>query len=61
MSDRELTVDVLVVEKSDLYGGTSATSGGGVWIPCNRYALAAGAHDSFDEAHEYLRGTIPES
>ena len=30
--------DVLVVEKSELYGGTSATSGGGVWMPCNRYA-----------------------
>jgi succinate dehydrogenase/fumarate reductase flavoprotein subunit len=30
--------DVLVIEKSDKYGGTSATSGGGVWIPCNRYA-----------------------
>ena len=39
--------DVLVVEKSELYGGTSATSGGGVWLPCNRYALAAGAKDSF--------------
>ena len=36
------TKDVLVVEKSDLYGGTSSISGGGVWIPCNRYAQAAG-------------------
>jgi len=51
--------DVLVVEKSDRYGGTSATSGGGVWIPCNRYAREAGAQDSLDEAREYLQGTIP--
>ena len=25
---------VLVIEKSELYGGTSSVSGGGVWIPC---------------------------
>ncbi len=37
------TRDVLVIEKSDLYGGTSSISGGGVWIPCNRYAVAAGS------------------
>ena len=42
--------DVLVIEKSDLYGGTSSISGGGVWIPGNRYARAAGADDSFDKA-----------
>ncbi|WP_372748686.1 FAD-binding protein [Litorivivens sp.] len=54
------TQDVLVIEKSDLVGGTSATSGGGVWIPCNRYAKAAGAQDSFEDAKKYLMSTIPE-
>ncbi len=34
---------VLLIEKHDKYGGTSAISGGGVWVPCNRYARAAGA------------------
>jgi 3-oxosteroid 1-dehydrogenase len=52
--------DVLVVEKSNLYGGTSATSGGGIWIPCNRYAREAGADDSLDAAREYLRATVPQ-
>jgi len=52
--------DVLMIEKSDLYGGTSSTSGGGVWIPCNRYAKEAGANDSLDEAREYLKNTIPD-
>ena len=52
--------DVLVVEKADKYGGTSSVSGGGVWIPNNRYALEAGAQDSFDEAKAYLMATIPE-
>ncbi len=52
--------NVLVIEKSSLFGGTSATSGGGVWIPCNRYAREAGAQDSLEDAREYLRATIPE-
>ncbi len=50
---------VLLIEKSALYGGTSALSGGGVWIPNNHYAKAAGAQDSPAEAREYLRQTIP--
>ncbi|HTV94962.1 MAG TPA: FAD-dependent oxidoreductase [Steroidobacteraceae bacterium] len=51
--------DVVVIEKAAKYGGTSATSGGGVWVPCNRYARAAGAQDSLEDAREYLRATIP--
>ena len=51
--------DVLIIEKSDLVGGTSAASGGGVWIPCNRYARAAGAQDSLEDAKTYLMNTIP--
>jgi 3-oxosteroid 1-dehydrogenase len=54
------TKDVLVIEKSDLYGGTSSISGGGVWIPGNRYAKAAGAEDSFEKAKTYLRQLITE-
>lgn len=54
------TRDVLVIEKSDLYGGTSSISGGGVWIPCNRYAKAEGAQDSIEDAHKYLRQLITE-
>lgn len=52
--------DVLVVEKSDLFGGTSSISGGGVWVPCNRYAKAAGADDSLENAKKYLRQLITE-
>ena len=51
--------DVLVIEKADKYGGTSSVSGGGVWIPNNRYAKAAGADDSAEEAKTYLKNTIP--
>jgi 3-oxosteroid 1-dehydrogenase len=34
--------DTLVIEKSERYGGTSSISGGGVWIPNNHLAAAAG-------------------
>ncbi|NNL10844.1 MAG: FAD-binding protein [Pseudomonadales bacterium] len=50
--------DVLVIEKADKVGGTSATSGGGIWIPCSHYAKECGAEDSLQEAREYLRQTL---
>lgn len=52
--------DVLLIEKSDKIGGTSALSGGVIWIPGNRYSNAAGVDDSLDEAHAYLKRTIPD-
>ncbi len=52
--------DVLIVEKTSQYGGTSAIGGGGVWIPCNHYAMEAGAEDNLDDALTYLENTIPE-
>jgi 3-oxosteroid 1-dehydrogenase len=45
----------LVVEKSGLYGGTSATSGGVIWIPATAQALAGGHSDSPEEAFRYIR------
>ena len=51
--------ETLMLEKSDKFGGTSATSGHGVWIPCNRYALAAGAEDSLEEAEKYIKAVTP--
>lgn len=50
--------DVLVVEKSDKYGGTSAMSGGGIWIPNSHYARKEGVKDSADEALRYLKAVI---
>lgn len=46
---------VLVVEKAAEFGGTSATSGGGIWIPNSDLAQAAGQQDSEEEAFAYLR------
>ena len=47
--------DVLVIEKGDKYGGTSATSGGGIWIPNSPLGKAVGLEDSEEEAFQYLR------
>ncbi|GLT02395.1 3-ketosteroid-delta-1-dehydrogenase [Sphingobium jiangsuense] len=47
--------DVLIVEKADLWGGTSATSGAGIWIPGSDVAKAAGFEDDLDAAFTYLR------
>ncbi len=52
---RDLGLDVLLVEKSDRYGGTSAVSGGGIWIPCNHRIAALGGQDSAQEAVRYIR------
>ncbi|WP_395407526.1 efflux RND transporter permease subunit [Pseudoduganella sp. UC29_106] len=49
---------VLVVEKCAQYGGTTAISGGGIWIPCNHLGEEAGASDSFDEALTYVRACV---
>ena len=51
---------VLIIEKSSQLGGTSASSGGGVWIPNNRYAVAAGADDSIQDARDYIISVSPE-
>lgn len=51
----------LMVEKSDLYGGTSASSGGGIWIPASDSALAQGQQDTPEEAFEYIKGLVGNS
>jgi len=47
--------DVLVIEKESEWGGTSATSGGGIWIPASDQAREAGFEDSVDDAFKYIR------
>lgn len=46
---------VLVAEKGALWGGTSATSGGGIWIPGSHLAAAAGHEDDLEDAFHYIR------
>lgn len=50
---------VLVIEKSELVGGTSAMSGAGTWVPANHHMLAAGMQDSAEYALAYMRAVAP--
>lgn len=50
-----LGLKVVVLEKSDAFGGLTANSGGGVWIPCNPVAQKAGISDSVASAREYIQ------
>ena len=52
---RKLGLDVLLVEKDAFYGGTTARSGGWLWIPCSPPARRAGIADSIEAARTYLR------
>lgn len=46
---------VLIIEKGPAFGGTSATSGGGFWIPMNYVMTAAGLEDNRADALKYLQ------
>lgn len=46
---------VLVVEKEPVFGGTTARSGGWMWVPNNAPAARAGVRDSLDKAKAYLK------
>lgn len=48
----------LVIEKSDVLGGSSALSGGGLWIPNNHVSKKAGLQDSEDDALLYMETVI---
>jgi len=49
---------VLVLEKTELLGGTTAMSGGVMWIPDNRFMKAEGIADSREAALNYLNTSI---
>jgi succinate dehydrogenase/fumarate reductase flavoprotein subunit len=52
-------LDVLVLEKTGFVGGTTAVSGGMVWVPGNSKAAAIGQPDSIDAARAYLARLVP--
>ena len=51
----DVGAEVLVLEKDALLGGTTAVSGGAVWLPGNHKMAEAGVEDSREDALAYLR------
>lgn len=57
---RSLQMDTLVIEKTDKIGGTTAYSGGGVWVPCNHLQAQNGVSDSPQDAATYIDSVVKE-
>jgi phytoene dehydrogenase-like protein len=51
-------LDVLLCEKSDRVGGTSATSAGTIWVPGTAQSREAGFTDNLADAKRYLEAVI---
>lgn len=51
-------LSVLVLEKAAHFGGTTAISGGGIWVPGSPQAQAAGVEDSAAVARQYILDVI---
>lgn len=49
---------VLLVEKTDRIGGSTAVSGGAVWAPLNAQSAQVGHPDTFEKAWTYMRSTV---
>jgi 3-oxosteroid 1-dehydrogenase len=49
---------VTVLERSSKVGGTTAVSGGGIWVPGNHHMAAAGVGDTREEALAYCRRMV---
>ncbi|MEV6274293.1 3-oxosteroid 1-dehydrogenase [Nocardia sp. NPDC051832] len=49
---------VVIIEKAAHYGGSTARSGGGVWIPGNKALRASGRPDDREAARTYLHSII---
>lgn len=52
---RKAGLDVLLTEKAPVFGGTTATSGGYIWIPGNHLMAGQGLSDDVNDARAYLR------
>ena len=47
-------LSAVVLEKAEAYGGSTARSGGGLWLPGNEVLRRAGVDDRASDARTYL-------
>ena len=48
----------VVIEKAEVFGGSTARSGGGLWLPGNAVLRRAGVRDTDEAARTYLAGVV---
>jgi succinate dehydrogenase/fumarate reductase flavoprotein subunit len=58
LAAHELGLSVLLVEKSSYVGGSTARSGGALWLPAGPVLRQAGANDTADRAATYLDSVV---
>jgi succinate dehydrogenase/fumarate reductase flavoprotein subunit len=58
LAARELGLSVLIVEKSSHVGGSTARSGGALWLPASPILREAGANDTVERAATYLDSVV---
>ncbi|GEP37379.1 3-ketosteroid-delta-1-dehydrogenase [Nocardioides psychrotolerans] len=58
LASRKHGLDTILVEKSAYFGGSTARSGGGVWMPGNYALQAAGQADALEESKRYLDSIV---
>ena len=58
LTAHELGLSVLIVEKSSYVGGSTARSGGALWLPASPVLRDAGADDTTERAATYLDSVV---
>lgn len=58
LTAHELGLSVLIVEKSSYVGGSTARSGGALWLPASPVLREAGANDTVERAATYLESVV---
>ncbi|TGB36771.1 3-ketosteroid-delta-1-dehydrogenase [Mycolicibacterium peregrinum] len=61
LAAREQGLSVLVVEKSSYVGGSTARSGGALWLPSSPVIEDCGGNDPVSRAHTYLESVVGNS
>jgi 3-oxosteroid 1-dehydrogenase len=61
LAAHESGLSVLIVEKSSVIGGSTARSGGAVWLPASPVLAESGAGDTAERADTYLKSLVAES
>src|SRR5699024_6512486 len=60
LAAQEKGLDCLIIEKTAVIGGSTARSGGGIWIPASPTLTAGGSDDNLQKAEIYLEAIVEE-